>query len=233
MMIFCLSKSRSGASRKFSATVLPVTVMQSPLQQTRYNRYFVIIIIIIIIIICNNNRISRQEHIDGGLPSEVFAAGFKSASTGILFADGLEVVLSRSRSTLLAMAIKCNTALVLPPNTITTVMAFSKALPGHDIPGLIFFQDCLNGFPIAAHSFVSLHSARDWKRSREAQTNCFNSAGHSVGSVHAATGTCARAGMLHDSFKICFAKLPAIFCPQCFKGRLQYSGLRLYNDPAQ
>ena len=68
-MIFCLSKSRSGISARFSASVLPVTVRQSPCSKPFCSRYF----------------------ITAGIPPcscrsciKYLPLGLKSASTGIL-----------------------------------------------------------------------------------------------------------------------------------------------------
>mmetsp|Transcript_29597 Transcript_29597/g.28325 ORF Transcript_29597/g.28325 Transcript_29597/m.28325 type:complete len:202 (-) Transcript_29597:688-1293(-) len=97
---------------KFSATVLPVTVRQSP---------WIILL-------------SKRYLITAGVPPyfcissmTYLPEGFKSAKKGVLS----EILWKSSRvistSTALAIAIKCSTALVLPPRTITIVIAFSKA----------------------------------------------------------------------------------------------------------
>ena len=68
-IIFCVSKSKSGTEAKFSATVLPVTVRQSPCSNPFFNRYF---------ITAGTPPILCRSSI------KYFPLGFKSASTGVL-----------------------------------------------------------------------------------------------------------------------------------------------------
>ena len=97
---------------KFSAKVLPVTVRQSP---------------------CNSPA-SSSIFISGNVPPistnsliMYLPDGLRSAITGTFLPMRVKSSILRLTSAALAMAIKCNTALLEPPSAIITVMAFSNA----------------------------------------------------------------------------------------------------------
>ena len=106
--------SGAGGSRsaRFSATVLPVTVRQSP---------------------CSRPASSRWAITTGTPPTWSTSAmwywpwGLVSAMWGTLAATRLKSSSSRSTSASWAMASRWSTALVEPPRAMTTAMAFSKA----------------------------------------------------------------------------------------------------------
>ena len=99
-------------SAKFSAMVLPVTVITSP---------------------CNKPASSNIFNTTGTPPMRSrsvmwnFPPGFMSAMCGTFAAMRLKSSRLRSTPASLAIANKCNTALVLPPNAFANAMAFSKA----------------------------------------------------------------------------------------------------------
>ena len=98
-------------SFRFSAIVFPVTVRQSPWISPSSSRYFK----------------------TAGIPPILWISsirylplGFKSARNGVLLLMLLMSSIVKGMLAVLAMAKKCSTALVEPPNMVTKVMAFSK-----------------------------------------------------------------------------------------------------------
>ena len=104
------ARGASGMSFKFSATVLPVMVMQSP---------------------CNKPAFSKTFMTCGIPPAlcrstaKYLPLGFKSQITGIFLRMRSKSSMVHSTSAVCAMAKKCNTALVEPPVAMMTATAFS------------------------------------------------------------------------------------------------------------
>mmetsp|Transcript_43047 Transcript_43047/g.78263 ORF Transcript_43047/g.78263 Transcript_43047/m.78263 type:complete len:389 (-) Transcript_43047:384-1550(-) len=104
-------KSMSGIDAKFSATVRPVTVIQSPCSQPSVSKYF----------------------ITTGVPPILCTSSMRYLPLGFRSPMSFVLSLSRWKSSTLssipavwAMASKCKTALVDPPKAFTITMAFSK-----------------------------------------------------------------------------------------------------------
>ena len=131
---------KSGQASKFSANVLPVTVMQDPSIKPFAMRYF-------------NTA---------GVPPTLctssmtyFPLGFKSAMNGVLSLTAWKSSKVKLIPHACAIAIKCNTAFVLPPRAITIVIAFSKAARVMMSLGFKSISNmCLIAFPAKKHSSV-------------------------------------------------------------------------------
>ena len=112
-MTSCPSGYSISEFARFSATVLPVTVMQSPWRRPASRSIFMSGIVPPIL---TNSAMTY------------FPLGLRSASTGTRFPISVKSSMDNSTSAECAIARRCSTALVEPPRAITTVMAFSKAL---------------------------------------------------------------------------------------------------------
>ncbi len=97
---------------RFSATVFPVTVRQSPCSRPASSRCF----------ITTGTPPMRSTSAMWYLPP-----GLVSAMWGTRAATRLKSSSARSTRASLAMASRCSTALVEPPSAMTTAMAFSNA----------------------------------------------------------------------------------------------------------
>ena len=123
---------------KFSATVFPVTVKQSPCNKPSSNKYF----------------------ITAGIPPywcrsciKNLPDGLKSAKTGVSSDMRWKSSGVMSTSTDFPIAIKCNTALVEPPRMTITRMAFSNALRVITSDGLMSFSRIMRMYlPTSRHS---------------------------------------------------------------------------------
>src|SRR5919199_730542 len=106
------STSGGATSARFSARVLPVTVRQSP---------------------CSRPASSRARMMTGPPPTRSMSVmtkrpkGFTSARCGTREPTRRKSSRVRSTSASWAMAMRCRTAFVEPPNAMTTAMAFSNA----------------------------------------------------------------------------------------------------------
>mmetsp|Transcript_11041 Transcript_11041/g.20034 ORF Transcript_11041/g.20034 Transcript_11041/m.20034 type:complete len:390 (+) Transcript_11041:309-1478(+) len=136
----CALKSRSGIPAKFSATVRPVQVIQSPCNQPSFSKYF----------------------ITTGVPPiwctssiRYFPLGFRSPSSFVLSLIRWKSSTLSSMPAVLAMASRCKTALVDPPKAFTMTIAFSKDFLVKMSSG---FKSRSNRALIAAA--VVLHSSR-------------------------------------------------------------------------
>ena len=108
----CLSKLSVTAFSIFSANVLPVTVRRSPWIRPSLRR---------------NLRRAGRPPIRWKSSCIYLPDGLKSPITGVLSEIAWKSSCVRSTPTVRAMAIKCKTAFVEPPRTITTVIASSNA----------------------------------------------------------------------------------------------------------
>ena len=125
---------------RFSATVLPVTVMQSP---------------------CKSPA-SRSIFINGTMPpictnSDIryLPLGFKSAKTGTCFPISVKSSIFNATPAEWAIASRCMTALVEPPRAITTVIAFSNASRVIISSGRMFsFNKCKTAAPALLESAI-------------------------------------------------------------------------------
>ena len=108
-----LAGGMAGMSFKFSSTVLPVMVMQSPCSKPRAKSIF---------ITCGIPP-TRCRSV-----ATYFPEGFKSHSTGTRPRISSKSSIRKWTSAAWAMASKCSTALVDPPTAMVTAMAFSNAL---------------------------------------------------------------------------------------------------------
>jgi hypothetical protein len=111
---------------KFSLMVFPVTVKQSPCNNPCSKRYF---------ITAGTPPIAKTSSI------KYLPLGFKSANTGVLALTLVTSSKVKSILAVLAIANKCKTAFVEPPNTTTTVKAFSKAFLDNMSDGFMFFSN--------------------------------------------------------------------------------------------
>ena len=84
-----------------------------------------------------------------------FPLGFKSAINGVLSLTAWKSSKVKVIPHACAIAIKCNTAFVLPPRAITMVIAFSKAaLVMISLGFKSIFNKCLIAFPAKKHSSI-------------------------------------------------------------------------------
>jgi hypothetical protein len=96
----------------FSFIVLPVTVRQSPCMRPSFTRM----------------RMSGTvPPIFDEVVHEVFAAGFQVGQHGVFLPMRTKSSMPSFTPALCAMAMRCNTAFVLPPSVMMSVMAFSNA----------------------------------------------------------------------------------------------------------
>ena len=124
---------------KFSATVFPVTVKQSPCNRPSSNKYF----------------------ITAGIPPywcksciKNLPDGLKSASTGVSSDMRWKSSGLISTPTAWPIAMKCKTALVEPPRMTIIRIAFSNALRVMISEGLMSFSKRIRRyFPTSKHSF--------------------------------------------------------------------------------
>ena len=109
-------------SARFSAIVLPVTVMQSPCSSPASSSSC--------ITTCTPPTRSRSRHHEPARP------GGRRPGAGTRARDAVEVVeLERRRRASRAIASRCSTAFVDPASAITTAIAFSNACPREDVAG--------------------------------------------------------------------------------------------------
>mmetsp|Transcript_102761 Transcript_102761/g.219764 ORF Transcript_102761/g.219764 Transcript_102761/m.219764 type:complete len:218 (+) Transcript_102761:469-1122(+) len=107
----CVSKSMSGAWARFSASVWPVTVRQSPCNQPNFSKYFMIKGVPPIL--CTSSM-------------RYFPLGFRSAIKAVFAPMRWKSSMSRLMPAVAAIARRWSTAFVEPPRALTTTMAFSK-----------------------------------------------------------------------------------------------------------
>mmetsp|Transcript_155268 Transcript_155268/g.476952 ORF Transcript_155268/g.476952 Transcript_155268/m.476952 type:complete len:265 (+) Transcript_155268:553-1347(+) len=107
----CAVKSSSGTPARFSASVCPVHVRQSPCSHPSFSRYFM----------------------TTGVPPILWTSsmryvplGLRSAMRAVLAPMRWKSSIWRSMPAVAAMARRCKTAFVEPPSAFTTTMAFSN-----------------------------------------------------------------------------------------------------------
>ena len=166
-----------GTSARFSASVRPVTVRQSP---------------------CSRPR-SRSIFINGNSPPMATSSamtclplGLRSANTGTRAPIRVKSSMSSGTSAACAMASRCSTALVDPPSAVTTVMAFSNACARHDVarPEVAPDHEIGDGRPgVVAIAFLVVADGGLRAGIGQAHAHRLNGRCHRVGRVHAAART--------------------------------------------
>ena len=160
--------------------VLPVTVRQSPCSRPASSSAF---------ITTGTPPISSTSFMTWR------PKGFTSARCGTLAPMRLKSARVRSTSASRAMASRCSTALVEPPNAMTTAMAFSKAsLVRMSRAVMPRRSSSTTASPLTAGELVAaLSMAGGAALPGNDIPSASAAAGHGVGGVHAAAGTLAGA----------------------------------------
>ena len=157
--------------------------------------------------------------------------GLTSARCGTFGADPVKSASEQSTPASWAMASRCSTALVEPPNAITTAMAFSNASLVRMSRAVIPRRNNVRPRPAAGRAYPSRRRSVAGERAagqRHAQR--LGGTGHGVGGVHTAAGTLTRADRPLDGVDVLAGHQAARTGPTASKASMIVTSISVPSD---